>query len=386
MNVRPLRNAAVGLAAAVLALAATASPAVADPNPATDFRTLALTGSDTTQDLGNALGETVRIGGNKVIASWDARPPAGGSTRITTKATGCAGTAGGGFVRPNGSGNGRLSLRASLNQDIGQGGAGIWQGDSIVGCVDAARSSAYSSTTPGTSGALTYIPIGVDAVSPAINTNSDFPRNNSFARIQRVYKCFDNNITGLPAQPVIPQAGSGTRSFWLQQMEITEQEITLGDLPCLTVVAFPQEHDGTVLDGHPERIVPFSAAQYIAQTNSALIASEIPGLTVTDRRSQAILTGMNRVGQPVQQPVVGGVLNPNYPLNRDVYHVVPTANLADATIDAVFTGTDSLACTVTVNVGGSPRKVTEVLGFGTRSATTDLFHQVCGTVDLKANT
>ena len=388
MNVKSLRNVAgAGLGAVVLLLAVTGTPALADPVAPTS-RPLALTGSDTTQDLGNALAETVNVGGSKAIASWDARPPASNPTltRITTKATNCDGNADTGFVRPNGSGNGRLSLRASMGLDIGQGGAGVWQGDNIVGCVDAARSSAYSSSVAGTTGVLTYIPTGVDAVAPAINSGSDFPRNISFARIQRVFKCFDNNITGLTAQPVIPQAGSGTRQFWLQQMEITEQEITLGDVPCLTRVAFPQEHDGSVLDGHTDRIVPFSAAQYIAQSNSASIAAAIPAVQVQDRRGTAILTGMNRTGQPVQQPVVGGVLNPNYPLNRDVYHVVPTDKLADPVIDQVFTGSDSLVCTTTVTVNGTPRRVVELLGFGIRGTTTDPFHQTCGATDLKSNT
>ncbi|GIJ54214.1 hypothetical protein Vau01_017300 [Virgisporangium aurantiacum] len=366
-----------GASLGALVLLLTATPALADPSAPT-ARPIAMVGSDTTQDLGNALAETVVANGGKAVASWDARPPVGGTTRVTTKDTGCS------FTRPNGSGAGRQALRAALGQDLGAG-AGIFQGDNVVGCVDAARSSAYSGTVAGTTGSLTYIPAGVDAVAPAINRNSDFPRNNSFARIQRVFKCFDNNITGLPAQPVIPQAGSGTRQFWLQQMEITEQEITLGDVPCLTAVAFPQEHDGSVLTGNPNRIVPFSAAQFIAQTNSAAITAAIPSVTVQDRRGDAILTGMNRPGQPVQQPVVGGVLNPNYPLNRDVYHVVGTNRLAEPLIDQVFVGSDALVCNQTVNVGGNPRRVVELLGFGVRTTTTDLFHQTCGTTDLKAN-
>jgi hypothetical protein len=385
-----VRAMGVGVGVAALTLAVWGSPASADPAPATDVRTLAGTGSDTTQDLGNALGETVLIGGNKVLASWDARPPAGGSTRIITKATGCGGTAGGGFTRPNGSGNGRLSLRASEGQDLGgtHGGPGFFLGDPVAGCVDFARSSAYSGTTPATTGFLTYIPTGVDAVGLAINSNSDLPRNNSFARVQRVYKCFDGTITGLPVQPLVPQSGSGTRQFWLQRMEITEQEIALGDLPCLTRAGIPnpQEHDGTVLAGHNDWIVPFSAGQYIAQTNSATISAAIPAVTVVDRRGPAVVTGMNLVGQPVQQPIVGGVLNPNFPLNRDVYHVVPTADLTNATIDAVFTGGDSLVCTATVNVGGTPTRVVQLLGFGLRSSTADLFHQVCGATDLRADT
>ncbi|WP_146605923.1 hypothetical protein [Micromonospora craterilacus] len=370
-------------AIALSAVAVWGSPASADPVPATDYRTLTGVGSDTTQDLGNGLAESLRISGNKVIASWDARPPSGTSTDIKTKSAACE------FTRPNGSGAGRQALRASLGQDLGgtHGGPGHYLSKDVRGCVNFARSSSFSSTTPSTSGNLTYIPTGVDAVALAINANSDLPRNNSFARVQRVYKCFDRAITGLPVQPLIPQAGSGTRQFWLQQMEITEQEISLGDLPCLTVagVPNPQEHDGTVLQGHNDWIVPFSAAQFIAQTNSAAIQGAIPGVSVADRRGPAILSGMNLVGQSVQQPITGGVLNPTFPLNRDVYNVVPTANLSDPLIAQVFVGSNSLACTTTVNVGGTQRNVAQLFGFGLRSSTTDLFHQVCGAVDLKSN-
>ncbi|SBT53901.1 substrate-binding domain-containing protein [Micromonospora narathiwatensis] len=363
---------------AVAAVAVWGSPASADPAPATDYRTLAGAGSDTTQDVMNGLAETIRVNGNKVIASWDAR----GTAQIKTKATNCQ------FTRPNGSGAGRQALRAAKGEDLGgtHGGPGKYLGSDVVGCVDFARSSAYSSTTPGTSGNLTYIPFGVDAVALAINSNSDLPRNNSFARVQRVYKCFDKNISGLPVQPLIPQAGSGTRQFWLQQMEITEQEISLGDLPCLTVagVPNPQEHDGTVLQGHNDWVVPFAAGQFLAQGNNATIQTAT-GLVVEDRRGPALLTGMNLPGQAVQQPIASGVLNANFPLNRDVYNVVPTADLTNPLINQVFVGDNALACTQTVTVGSSQRNVVQLFGFGQRSASPDLFHQKCGATALKSN-
>lgn len=365
------RAALAGLGLAALAVAATASPAAADPSPTTDYRTLAGVGSDTIQDLGNALGNVIVSGGNKVIASWDAR----GTTTIKTKATDCS------FPRPDGSGAGRQALRASQGEDIGQGGAGFYQNTNVVDCVDFVRSSSYGGgTTPQTTGNYTYIPIGVDAVALAINSNSDLPRSWSFARAQRVYKCFDRTVAGLSVTPLLIQSGSGTRQFWLQHMEITEQEIALGDYPCLESLNNTiQEHDGTVLAGHNDYVVPFSAGQYIAQGNSATI-QRLADVTVTERRGPAVLTSMSG-----QQPIVGGVLNVDFPLHRDVYIVVPTADLTDPVIASSFVGADSAACTATVDESGSPRNLVQLLGFGIRTTFVDLLNSTCGNTQLKYN-
>jgi hypothetical protein len=373
MKARHLGRAVLaGLGFAALAVAATASPAAADPSPATDFRTLAGVGSDTIQDLGNALGNVITSGGNKVVASWDARPT--GST-IKTKATACS------FPRPDGSGAGRQALRASEGEDIGQGGPGFYQNVNVQGCVEFARSSSYGGgTSPQTTGNYTYIPVGVDAVSLAVNTNSDLPRSWSFARVQRVYKCFDETVAGLPVTPLLIQSGSGTRQFWLQRMEITEQEITLGDYPCLESLGNTvQEHDGTVLTGHNDYVVPFSAGQFIAQGNSATIQT-LTGVSVTERRGPAQLVSMGG-----QAPISGGVLNVNFPLHRDVYVVVPTADLGNATIASTFVGSNSAACTASVNDGGTQRNVVQLLGFGIRGAFQDLLNSTCGNTQLKFN-
>lgn|SRR5262245_28223091 len=372
------RAAGAGLGAAVLAVVAMAGPASADPVPPTDFRTIAGVGSDTTQDVVNALGNVILSGGNKVIASWDAR----GNSPIKTKAVNCE------FTRPNGSGAGRQALRASEGEDLGgtHGGPGHFMGADVVGCIDFARSSSYGGgTVPQSVGNYTYIPFGVDALALAVNSGSDLPRNWSFARVQRVYKCFDGAVAGVPATPLLIQSGSGTRQFWLQRMEITEQEIALGDYPCLEDLGNTvQEHDGTVLAGHNDYIVPFSAGQFLAQTNAPAILA-LTGVPVTDRRGPAVLTGMSTTTQPTTQPIVGGVLNINFPLRRDVYNVVPTADLNAATIDAMFTGADSAVCTATVNDGGTPRNVVELLGFGRRMATVDPLQAACGFTTLRFN-
>ncbi|MEN3609117.1 hypothetical protein AAH979_06155 [Plantactinospora sp. ZYX-F-223] len=278
--------AAVGAAlVAAVGVAAGAGPAAADPNPVTDYRTLAGVGSDTTQDVLNGLGEAITVGGQKVIASWDAR----GTATVKTKATACE------LARPNGSSAGRTALRDSE-----------LPGRPTAGCVDFARSS--SSTTNVPAGTGTWVPFAVDAVTFAINRNSDLPINMSVALLQNIYKCVISHIGGLPIQPLLLQAGSGTRQFWNGQMSITDQEIALGDYPCLVPAspALPdgtglpevQEHDARVLDGHTDHIMPYSIAQHIA----------------------------------------------HFPLRRTVYNIVPTADLNNGVIDQVFTGSDSLIC------------------------------------------
>jgi len=390
MKVRNVGRVGTVLLAAALGASAVAAPAMADPNPATDYRTLAGVGSDTTQDVMNGFGNVITSGGNKVIASWDAR----GTSPIKTKAANCT------FNRPDGSGAGRQVLRASEGENLGgtHGGPGFYQGSNVVGCADFARSSSYGGPTPpSTTGTYTYIPFGVDAVALARNVNGDIPTNISFAQVQRVYKCFDDAIAGNPVTPRLIQAASGTWQFWTGKMGITEAEINLGDYDCLATdtdgnpatPAVPnlprvQEHDGTVLNGNLNQIVPFSAGQFIAQSNVATIQSAT-GVSVTDRRGEAALTGMRLPGQAIQQPIVGGVLNTSFPLRRDVYNVVPTADLSVPVIDSTFTGADSAICTATVTVGGSPRSVIELFGFGKRTTGIDLLNAACGATDLKAN-
>ncbi|MDQ7903021.1 hypothetical protein RB614_00615 [Phytohabitans sp. ZYX-F-186] len=399
MKVKTIGRAAVMGIGTIVALAVAATPAVADPDPATEFRQLAGVGSDTTQDLGNGLGEA--LGAGDVVASWDARPPAGATTTIKTKASGCS------FQRPNGSGQGRQALRASEGEDLdgaGPGTAGQFPaatGVNIQGCVDFARSSSYGGgSTPSASGPYTYIPAGVDAVTLAVHENGDLPFQWSFAQIQRVYKCFDTAVAGNAVVPRMIQTGSGTWEFWIQpaRMAITENEINAGDYPCLavdndnniTTPAIPvharvQEHDGTVLNGNPTHVIPFSAGQYVAQSNHEVIEDVLAPVTVADRRGFAHPVAVSTTTVPNTEPVVGGVLNVNFPapFRRDVYNVVPTADLSNPTIASTFVGTGSAVCSDTVTVNGQQRRVIELFGFGYRGTFSSPLEANCGYTSLR---
>ena len=351
----------LGLGAAALVLTATATPAAANP-PAGEYRQLAGVGSDTTQDVLNGLGEVVTSGGVKVIASYDARP----AGPIKTKATGCT------FNRPDGSGAGRTALRASEND-----GGNVYQGAVVTGCVDFARSSAYGGgSSPQTTGNYTYIPFGVDAVSFAVNVDSDLPTSLTFVQLQRIYRCLTTVVSGVPVKPLLIQSGSGTRSFWLSKMGIAEADIANGDYPCLVTTVNGQqiqEHDARVLTGHNDYIMPFSVGQFIAQGNSGAILAQT-GVTVEDRRGTSRIGRVNGL-----QPIVNGKLNIGVrpPLMRDVYNVVPTRRIAEPVIASTFVGSTSAVC--------SNQALIELFGFGYRAAPgATLFEGACGATTLKA--
>ncbi|MEE4490970.1 substrate-binding domain-containing protein [Streptomyces sp. BE230] len=309
MNVksRARIGAVVGIAA--LALGAMAVPASADPATG-DYRVLAGVGSDTTQDVVNGLGTAIDSG--DLIASYNAL----GSATIKTRATGCE------IARPNGSSAGINALRNAV--------------DNNTGCLDFARSSRGVANT--SSNDLTWIPFGKDAVTFAVRSDSALPQALTTAQLVSIYTCDTTTLNGVALTPLLPQAGSGTRSFFLAQLGLTED--TFG--PCVDDTV--QEHNGEALDSAGD-IAPYSVAQYIAQGN------EIDG--VIDRRGDAVLGSVNGV----QPQLTDGTLNTAFPFNRDVYNVVPTAELGDATIAAAFVGATSKVCAQTA--------VINTYGFGT---------------------
>ncbi|HEX8631019.1 MAG TPA: hypothetical protein VF755_22920 [Catenuloplanes sp.] len=335
---------ALGVAfCAAISVAAVGTPAFADPTPTGDYRTLTGVGSDTTQDVMGGLSESITdASGAKIIANWNAS----GASPIKTKATDCE------IARPNGSTAGRNALKLSETQ-----------GSSSQGCVDFARSSSSTSFVEGGTG--TWIPFGVDAMTYAINENSDLPRNLTTVQLERVYQCLTDNIAGEPVVPLLIQPGSGTRAFWNQKVGITETEIANGDYPCLqSLNNSVQEHNGAVLDGHNDYILPYSVAQYIAQSNANTVVGGVT-VAVDDRRGTAVLGSVNGIAPRTAE----GTLNTELPYRRDVYNIVPTADLGVPVIDEVFTGADSAICTRT--------NIIQAYGFGATDT--------CGSTDLTGN-
>lgn len=289
-------------------LATTTSLAQADPNGAPTYRQLAGVGSDTTEGVMQGMSEVVKIGGTKVLASYDAKGP-----NITTKDPATL-PACSNLARPNGSTAGRTALLNSLNAN---GGAGD-------GCYDFARSSNLNLNAANPD--LTYVPFGVDGLTFAITGTSNLPRSLAKQDIVDIYKCVYPDF-----KPLLVQAGSGTRQSWLQYLGITEAQ--LSTFPCIKDVKNGQpvqEHDGRPLDD--DSIMPFAIAQYIAQGAG----------TMQDVRGRALL----------------GVIDGTYPLSlnlgfankRDMYNIVPTSKIGTAPWSTVFVGPTSLVCQATTTI------------------------------------
>lgn len=307
MNTRKTALAAVGIAGLVVG-SVCAGQAVADPAGPPPYRQLSGVGSDTTQGVMNGLANAITINGTKVIGSYDAV----GSAQITTKdpatTPGCA------MNRPNGSNAGRTALLNSLQANNG--------------CLDFARSSSLNlgAANPG----LTYVPFAVDAVTYAITPTSTVPRKLSLTDLKAIYHCDPNYVGSAPnfsLNVYLPQAGSGTRSFWESTMGITDADVVAGVYPCIkdTKAGAPvEEHDGRVLDD--KSVVPFSIAQYNAQSSQ----------TIADLRGRAILGTVDNIAPTT--------LNSNFGVKRDVYNVIPTGKLGTAPYSTVFVGPNSLIC------------------------------------------
>ncbi|MFE5795859.1 hypothetical protein ACFQ8C_25250 [Streptomyces sp. NPDC056503] len=321
MNVKSRARIGAALGVAALGLGVALAPAAqADPTPVTQYRTLAGVGSDTTQDVLNGLGNVVTNAfGQKIIASWDAT----GTATVKTKATGCV------INRPNGSSAGIDALRNAV--------------DTASGCLDFARSSRVP--VDGSTTDLTWIPFAKDAVSWVKRSDSALPSDLTAAQLKDIYECNLTSLNGVALTPLLPQANSGTRQFFLSSIGVAT--------PGSCVTQGVQENNGTVLDTAGD-IAPYSVAQYTAQEKAV----------VTDRRGAAVLGSLAGVAPRNADKT----LNPAFPFTREVYNVVPTPKLTNATIASTFVGSASKVCAATTTITN--------YGFGTLGAG-------CGTTTLK---
>lgn len=336
-----------------------AAPALADPSgtpaggPTT--RPLAGVGSDTTQDVNNGLSEVVKIGGAKVLASYDAT----GTATINPR------TGGATFSRPDGSGAGVNALKAAK--------AGTAYNGVVLGNNDLQFARSSSAATWVTGGTYAYVPLALDAVSFAKAPTTSVPANLTKADLTAIYSANDNtNVTlsvgtfkvgkqttaGAQIVPFLPQANSGTRKFWLSELGITTVGSAVADNYTKAGASVSvQEHDGSVLADVPNAISPFSIAQWIGQNNSGSLASQY-GVTVVDRRHGAVLGSVNGTA-----PTVSNVLNTAFPISRPVFTVVKAADLtAGSPLATVFQGPTGLAYTAKNPTTG--KKTITDFGFG----------------------
>ncbi|GGJ21229.1 hypothetical protein [Streptomyces brasiliensis] len=308
MNVKSYAKVGAAVGAAVLGLGILTTPASADPSSLTDYRTLAAVGSDTTQYVMNGLangGAVVDAGNNNVIASWNAVDGLGDPYK--TKPTPASSTeCQYNRADTNGSSNGL----GRLAEDIANGG---------TTCIDIVRSS----RGPKTSGTdLTYVPFARDAVTYATDLGSTVPTSLSKDQLRQIYTdCTYTDDTGThTVAPLLPQAGSGTRQYWLDSIGVPT--------PGACVTQGIQEHDGTAITA-ANQLMPYSVAQWIAQGKGI---AEVP-----NRRGESRLRSITGGAAGSENPTTGSgtalALNPNFVFSRDVYNVVQTSRLnSDATI------------------------------------------------------
>ncbi|MDR7182986.1 hypothetical protein J2X85_000009 [Microbacterium trichothecenolyticum] len=350
-------GAAVGLAATLFAVApaANAEPVANGP---------VIVGSDTLQDVVNALANGTNISGGNVrstagsanAGSFDAT----GSVSIQTKSGGNR------FGRPNGSGDGVKALSRSIDgQPFTSATPSAPANVVISNQVDVARSS--SGATVVANGPLLYIPFGRDALAYAHSGGANAAFDNlDQATLKGIFECTITQVGGVTVTPVIPQTGSGTRNDWIAKVGIG----TLGG--CVVV---GQEHDtNSLADGSPfpaNAITPISAAQWVAQNTGAGV----------DRRGAGVKIGSPIAGvSPVTGTGASTVPNPTYYANstwgRDTYLVVENARVTagDAKFDPNLANLVSNATTKLGNtqstLPGQAGSVKKKFGFLAPSTTT----------------
>jgi ABC-type phosphate transport system substrate-binding protein len=343
----------IRLVAAVLGLgmvSALAGAGVAQADPATPqppYRALQGEGSDTTESVMNALSEAVKDGSNNpLIASYNALGSSGFQTRASSSCvyTGNP-TPASAYVegaRANGSGNGRKALTDAFTT-----------GKTTNGCLDFARSSSIGAAQAALP--LSYIPFAQDSVAFAVTNTSNFSRQLSFQDLKDIYHCTYPGTTGTTPtlKALIPQAGSGTRSFWLGVVGLTESDLTSASaFPCVSDQKSRtgrggsnpiEEHFGNVLDNNS--IVPISVAQYIAQSEGT--SADVRGRAVLGAFTDGAGTASYPMSLNASYGTVSGNATLNAPATRQVYNVVPNKVLNNAdpsynpTAVSVFVDTDA---------------------------------------------
>ncbi|CAB4569279.1 MAG: hypothetical protein F2534_11745 [Actinobacteria bacterium] len=384
-----LKRAAAGLAAIAAASAAagalTPSGASADPAQFSAFVTV---GSDTTQDVLNALaGKTNGVlftpiqsssatGGVQII-SWDATPPAGVADNCITPKIGAPT-----FTRPNGSSAGQRALSRSID-GTGYGGSAA-NGSSfcanadVSGLIDFARSSSLDSTA-GTQ--LTYVPFARDALTFAYYRaagNAGAVTSLTRAQLDTLFTSGPQTINGVRIVPCGIQLGSGTFASWNSTAGVSAAEEDVATDTCSAVVnetTVPgsqaggrlQEHNAVHLklagdalaasspaEANTQVIIGFSASQYIAR--SANLGSPQPPADVILGSISNDGAG-NNIGSPVSgtypnfTPVASFYNNATF--GRTVYNVFPTATIAgpgNLALKSLFSGPTSSLCQATSTI------------------------------------
>ncbi len=286
-----VRSIVAGLATTAVAVSTASlvalAPAHADPSFTPDANDIVGVGSDTSENVMDNLADgipgTAGYNGGKTAAdarlvSWDTE----GTAQITPRAGATA------INRPVGSGAGKaLLFGASNNPDI-----------------TFARSSSAENATE-VAGGLQSFPFALDTLSMAVSgtVKSHAPASLTGAQIVSIFKGDVTNWNQVGGKagtikPFVPQAGSGTRSFFEAQLTNLN-----GGTPVVYgpgVDTNMHENTDTVLASDPNAVAPFS----VGKANTLF---------------------------PTTVHLEGG-----FSAQRALYNVVRGADVADATITGIF--------------------------------------------------
>lgn len=379
----------LGAVAIFAGLASTNSVADADPKQLT---ALAGVGSDTTQEVMNALaGENAgtlftpirssQASGYRQIISFDAlNPDPTGDQCITPKVK--FGT----IYRPNGSSSGVRALSRSIDLSTTWGNgqtACSSTGKSVAGLVDFARSSSSGS---GTGTQLTYVPFARDALSFAYyyagtgspvtsftraELNSIYTSNADFTPITR-----DSVTTRIYVCDI--QSGSGTGGVWATTLNYTRD--TSANIAAYTVckdtggnpsgltganTGKMQENDtnalkvkgdaiaalGSNAGQNVQVIVGMSAANFIARANGVSVQSVATGVRMGAISNDG---SSNNLGFPFGDGLTpwngSSAITPNATFfnnatfGRTVFNVFDSNRITDPDIASLFVGGSSKMC------------------------------------------
>jgi|SRR5215469_374130 len=275
--------------------------------------------------------------------SWDGVPtgqPNNTSQHVTLK-TGCRN------IRPDGSSAGISALSAYGNTHF--------RGKTYP-CVDFARSSRPRKPTDPQKapGGVVFDTLWQDGVTYATTSNTNAPNNLTLNQLAEIFGCTVPAAHNFPANtwgallgpsakgasqaidPVLPQAGSGTLSFFAGVLQIATTEPTCGTAKSLTTDQQPEENEGiskVFLVGrkaNPNVIYPFSIGAWVAQQYHSAKCGKRPskGQNMFGCNVNGVfhLNGIHGVAPTVKPRHGSPVTNPKFlrtPFRRFLYAVVP---------------------------------------------------------------
>jgi phosphate transport system substrate-binding protein len=309
MNLTLTRRAATLAACGGIAALTLSGCLQADATP----QTIALAGSDTTQDVMGAIAasyntDTTFNTDPDTLVNIKSQEPGGVTVAADahcaakTYRTPPTGTE---VLAPNGSGAGRDALKASITA-----------GD---GCIDVARSSGGPRAIPTDLATFEYYAYALDAVGWS-SASAKAPTNLTLSQLKGIYNCTftDWSQVGGAAGAIErywPQAGSGTRSFF--QSDVLGFDPTTFSGASCPAVALTQENSGTEITAAGDQataIVPYSAANWIAAARGTQ-ADQRSGQVIKSLNGQALVTFPGGVATP---NTAGPVQESNVKLNNPV--------------------------------------------------------------------